>query len=84
MVTFIRTPWGIAADKTELIEGVWRVATAKHGGLMLSDERWEALPEAVRETMHNANFAEEDCEEPIIPLILSLSKDGVSGSTSSP
>ena len=70
--TTIHTPWGPPQDVEELAEGVWRVSTASHGGLMLGPDRWAAIPAAVQDTMLNPTFAEEDCEEPIIRTILGL------------
>jgi len=66
------TPWGYPQDIEELAEGIWRVSTAGHGGLKLSRERWEELPDVVRDTFLNATFAEGDCEEPIARTLLGL------------
>ena len=70
--TTFHTPWGWSQDTLELAEGVWRVETAGHGGLKLSRERWEELPDVVRDTFLNPCFAEEDCEEPIARTLLGL------------
>ena len=70
--TVTYTPWGWTRDIEELAEGVWRVSTPSHGGLKLSRERWNELPAAIRDTMLTATFAEEDCEEPIVRLLLCL------------
>ena len=70
--TTIHTPWGPPQGVEHLAEGVWRVSTASHGGLMLGPDRWAAIPAAVQDTMLNPTFAEEDCEEPIIRTILGL------------
>ena len=70
--TTIHTPWGWSQDIGELGEGVWRVSTAGHGGLKLSRERWEELPDLVRDSFLNTCFAEEDCEEPIARTLLGL------------
>ena len=70
--TTIHTLWGWSQDIEELAEGVWRVSTAGHGGLKLSRERREELPDVVRDTMLNPCFAEEDCEEPIVRTLLGL------------
>jgi len=68
----MHTPWGWPQDIEELAEGVWRVSTAGHGGLKLSREKWEELPDVVRDTMLNPTFAEEDCEEPIVRTLLGM------------
>ena len=73
--TTIHTPWGWSQDIEELVEGVWRVSTAGHGGLKLSRERWYSLPDVVRDTFLNSGFAEEDCEEPIARTLLGLGDD---------
>ena len=70
--TRMHTPWGWSQNITELADGVWRVATAVHGGLKLSRGRWEELPDVVRDSFLNATFAEEDCEEPIARTLLGL------------
>ena len=70
--TRTHTPWGYPQDIEELAEGVWRVSTACHGGLKLSRERWEELPDVVRDTFLTATFAEEDCEEPIARTLLGI------------
>ena len=69
------TPWGWSQDIEELAEGVWRVSTAGHGGLKLSRERWDELPDLVRDTFLNPTFAEEDCEEPIARTLLGLGNE---------
>ena len=70
--TRMHTPWGYPQDIEELAEGIWRVSTAGHGGLKLSRERWEELPDLVRDTFLNPTFAEEDCEEPIARTLLGI------------
>ena len=70
--TRMHTPWGEPQDIEELAEGIWRVETAGHGGLKLSRERWQELPDVVRDAFLNATFAEEDCEEPIARTLLGL------------
>ena len=69
------TPWGWTRDVVELAEGILRVTTPSHGGLKLSRERWDELPATVRDAMLTPTFAEEDCEEPIIKLLLGLGDD---------
>ena len=73
--TPVCTPWGWTRDVVELTEGVWRVWTPSHGGLKLSRKRWDELPVAVRDTMLNPLFAEEDCEEPIVKTVLDIGDD---------
>ena len=73
--TLVSTPWGWTHDVEELAEGILRVTTPSHGGLKLSRERWRELPAAVRDTMLTPTFAEEDCEEPIVRLLLGVGDD---------
>ncbi len=73
--TRMHTPWGYPQDIEELAEGVWRVSTASHGGLKLSRERWEELPDRVRDSFLTPTFAEEDCEEPIARTLLGIGND---------
>ena len=70
--TRMHTPWGYPQDIEELAEGVWRVSTASHGGLKLSRERWEELPDLVRDSFLTPTYAEEDCEEPIARTLLGI------------
>jgi hypothetical protein len=44
-----RTPWGEAIGETAVAPGITRVETACHGGFVLSRERWDAMPEWLRE-----------------------------------
>ncbi len=74
-MTATYTPWGWTRDVEELAEGILRVTTPSHGGLKLSRERWDELPAAVRDTMLTPAFAEEDCEEPIVRLLLGVGDD---------
>ena len=73
--TTMPTPWGWPQDIEELAEGVWRVSTAGHDGLKLSRERWEELPDLVRDSFITPAFAEEDCEEPIARTLFGLGDD---------
>ena len=70
------TPWGPPQDIEELAEGVLRVTTAGHGGLVLSWERWKTLPTEVRASFYNSTYAEEDFEEPIALALLGIEGEG--------
>lgn len=70
--TIMHTPWGEPQDIEELAEGIWRVETAGHGGLKLTRERWQEMPNSVRDAFLNPTFAEEDCEEPIARTLLGI------------
>ena len=40
--------WGPIHSADQLLPGIWHVTTASHGGIILSDERQTAMPEALR------------------------------------
>ena len=48
-----QTPWGAPEAATQLLPGIWEVRTASHGGMMLSDERQAAMPDALRNDRPN-------------------------------
>jgi hypothetical protein len=39
--------WDAIEETEEVLPGIWSVSTASHGGLILSGERQEAMPEAL-------------------------------------
>lgn len=49
--------WGAIVIAEQVLPGIWRVETPTHGGLVLSDERQAAMPEALR---HDVPQYEED------------------------
>lgn len=65
MTRFARSPrpstsiWGAIQQADEIAAGIWSVMTASHGGIILSEERQEAMPEALR--LEGAQY-EEDCD----------------------
>ena len=85
------TPWGSIQDSCRLGDGVVRVSTASHGGLMLISERWAELPESFRAVAWEPRapywkgkdkdlqlfFAEEDCEEVIVLTLLGLANSPI-------
>lgn len=42
------TIWGAPSASDEVLPGIWKVSTSSHGGLVLSQERQQAMPEALR------------------------------------
>lgn len=40
--------WGAIQEADQILPGVWSISTPSHGGLILSDERQEAMPDALR------------------------------------
>lgn len=53
------SPWGSIQQADQLIPGIWMVSTAKHGGMLLSDERQAAMPDALQMTQ---SAYEEACD----------------------
>lgn len=49
--------WGAIETAEQVLPGIWRVETSTHGGLILSDERHAAMPDALR---HDIQQYEED------------------------
>ena len=43
--------------------------------MKLSRERWEELPDLVRDSFLTPTYAEEDCEEPIARTLLGIGDD---------
>jgi len=58
----MHTPWGIADSKVKLAEGIVSVGTPSHGGIWLSTERIQQLPEGLDNFMHDTRWWEEDCD----------------------
>lgn len=42
------TLWGAPQHAAQLLPGIWKVHTASHGGMILSDERQAAMPAALK------------------------------------
>ena len=53
------SPWGDIYEAYEWLPGLWFVSTASHGGILLSPQRQDALPEALR---LSEPIYEEDCD----------------------
>lgn len=70
MTTFDRTPrpksskWGQVDGATELAPGIWEVHTPGHGGIVLSLQRWNAMPHYMPRTTRYSEGGqfEEDCD----------------------
>ena len=65
MKTTIQTPWGTAQTVRTLADGIVSVTTARHGGIRVSPERMELIPEDLRrgciEWSDGTGWFEEDC-----------------------
>lgn len=64
----IHTPWGTPDQIEELAEGIWQVSTPSHGGIVLSEDRAEMLPEGLDPFTRDYRYWEEDCDWPV-PLL---------------
>jgi hypothetical protein len=42
------SPWGAICTATQEKPGIWFVTTASHGGYMLSQQRYDALPATIK------------------------------------
>lgn len=49
--------WDAIEEAEQVLPGIWSVSTASHGGLILSGERQEAMPEALR--IEGASYEED-------------------------
>tara|TARA_R110002020_G_scaffold118502_1_gene270761 strand:- start:285 stop:629 length:345 start_codon:yes stop_codon:yes gene_type:complete len=61
------SPWGMITLATRKDQGIWLVSTDTHGGIWLSPERREELPEELKGTAflnryHGDEWWEEDCD----------------------
>jgi len=63
MTLITSTPWGIPDTQTTIAEGIIHLTTPSHGGLWLSQKRYEALPDALKCNVYGkGTFFEEDIE----------------------
>jgi len=64
-----RSPWGTVQQQYPLAEGIVRVHTAGHGGLVLSDDRLKAMPSKFKLNVYGkGRYFEEDCEAALVIL----------------
>lgn len=59
------SPCGQVQHAIMIAHGIWQVSTASHGGLVLSDQRAKAMPEALA---LDGSFYEEDCDWALVVL----------------
>ncbi len=64
------TPWGYAQYTKRIAEGITEYGTAGHGGIKLSQARYNALPEEYKahKTFAGGLWYEEDCDWVIVAL----------------
>ena len=75
-------PWGKILDTKKVANGIYFISTAGHGGYLLSRERFNQMPEHLRNLSFTSNqyfeedvswcavplsFPEEFCKEPLQP-----------------
>ena len=70
-------PWGAIQEATEVLDGIWLLSTASHGGFHVSQERLDAS-EFLKEWTYlsfnrqgTGGWFEEDCDWCFIPLAFS-------------
>lgn len=57
------SPWGFVHRSTPIIEGVWLLSTAGHGGIYVAPKLHDAMPEHMKWTRFSEKgFFEEDCD----------------------
>ena len=56
------SPWGKVQTAEVIAPGIVSVTTASHGGILLSHERYQQMPERFRETFAGGRWYEEDCD----------------------
>lgn len=64
------SPWGPVQHRRKIAPGITRLDTASHGGIELSQERYDAMPQAYKDAAKYAGplYFEEDCEWSIVAL----------------
>lgn len=62
----LESPWGPVQGGEQLADGIVLVWTAGHGGFQISQERREAMPEALR--LGDQCWFEEDCEAHLVAV----------------
>ena len=58
----MHTPWGTAQSIRHYGEGITEYTTASHGGMHVSEELVQMMPERFRTTWAGAGWYEEDCD----------------------
>ena len=75
-----QSPWGAVQQANQIAPGIWSVTTASHGGLLLSEARSAAMPDALRLP---GDAYEEDCDWSLVYLAfeseLALQKTSTAG-----
>lgn len=68
-MTVTTSPWGPVQHQELLAPGIVRVMTAGHGGLVLSPERLQAMPNRYKLNEYGTGrYFEEDCEWALVVL----------------
>ena len=66
------SPWGKIQTAHKIVDGIYSVTTAGHGGLWLSDEKKKKLPKSYKPYTGNRRWAEEDEDGTIVLQHLGL------------
>jgi hypothetical protein len=65
------SPWGRPDQADEIAPGIWFVSTPSHGGFLISQQRFNAMPLQLRQfrTFNGHQGAyEEDCDWSVVVL----------------
>lgn len=74
------TPWGPSDTEETVADGIVFYTTPGHGGFLLSQDRRDDMPEAIRsfQTFAGGNWYEEDCDAALVvysfPLLFSFAQ----------
>lgn len=64
------SPWGQIDQRRELAPGIWKVSTPSHGGIHLSPERYEAMPDYMKATAYSSDgWYEEDVDWALVAIV---------------
>ena len=57
------SPWGNIQNAADIAPGIVEVSTSSHGGIKVSNELWQKMPEYTRQTTYSkGGWFEEDCD----------------------
>ena len=69
MIKLTYSPWGAIQEQRPITDDIISVSTASHGGLYVSFEFLEQMPEFMRSTPYSGgNWFEEDCDWSLVAV----------------
>ena len=64
------SPWGKVQDQREIADGITKVSTASHGGLLLSPERYAKMPASMKATAYSGEgWYEEEADWALVATV---------------